>query len=82
MLAHNNLLSFPYRQGFTKRSLFQLFIHGGFEIVDVFGDTLVPIADSWTTKYGTAEERLLKHVQRIAQRGWHAPWIEVYARAI
>lgn len=81
LLAHNNLLSFPYRQGFTPRSLGRLLRHGGFETVRVFGDTLVPIADEWTTALGAAEERVVKRVERLLQHGWHAPWVEVYARA-
>lgn len=81
ILAHNNLLSFPYRQGFTMRSLTRLLHNGGFEIAHVFGDTLVPIADEWTTAYGAIEERAVKRVERAIQHGWSAPWVEVYARA-
>lgn len=81
LLAHNNLLSFPYRQGFTPSSLPRMLHDGGFDIVRVFGDTLVPIADEWTTPFGAAEERAVKAAERLLQRGWHAPWVEVYARA-
>jgi len=80
VLAHNNLLSFPYRQGFTRRSLTRLLREGGFEIVRTVGDTLVPIADEWTTRKGAMEERVVKRVERAVQRGWRAPWVEVYAR--
>lgn len=80
VLAHNNLLSFPYRHGFTQRSLTTLLENHGFAIVHVFGDTLVPIADQWTTTYGTIEERVVKRLQRLSQHGWHAPWVEVYAQ--
>lgn len=82
LLAHNNLLSFPYRQGFTSQSLGRLLHESGFEIVRVFGDTLVPIADQWTSEFGAAEERLVKRLERLLQHGWHAPWVEVYARAV
>lgn len=82
VLVHNNLLSFPYRQGFTERSLTRLLRGAGFEIERVYGDTLVPVADRWTTLYGTIEERAVKAVERLAQRGWRAPWVEVYARAL
>lgn len=82
VLAHNNLLSFPYRQGFTSRSLERLLHWGGFEVVHVFGDTLVPVADQWTTAFGAAEERVVKRLERLLQHGWHAPWVEVYARAV
>lgn len=80
LLAHNNLLSFPYRQGFTAQSLPRLLGECHFEVVRVFGDTLVPIADQWTTTYGAMEERIVKGLQRVAQPGWNAPWVEVYAR--
>lgn len=81
LLAHNNLLTFPYRQGFTMRSLTMLLEQCHFKIERVFGDTLVPIADMWTTGYGSFEERLVKRVQRLLQHEWGAPWVEVYARA-
>jgi SAM-dependent methyltransferase len=82
VLVHNNLLSFPYRQGFTARSLHRLLRDGGFRIEWVYGDTLVPVADRWTTRYGAAEERIVKTLERATQRGWRAPWVEVYARAV
>lgn len=80
VLVHNNLLSFPYRQGFTEKSLTRLLRGAGFEVQRVYGDTLVPIADRWTTLYGTIEERAVKAMERLAQRGWRAPWVKVYAR--
>jgi SAM-dependent methyltransferase len=80
LLAHNNLLGFPYRQGFTERSLGRLLGGCGFMIVRVFGDTLVPIADQWTTTLGAVEERVVKRLERALQHGWNAPWVEVYAR--
>lgn len=82
LLAHNNLLTFPYRQGFTRRSIGALLAQCGFTIVGVFGDTLVPVADRWTTRYGRLEERWVKRVQRFLQPGWRSPWVEVYARAL
>lgn len=82
LLAHNNLLGFPYRQGFTRESLGRLLEGCGFRIVSVFGDTLVPIADRWTTRYGATEERAVKQLQRLLQRRWKAPWVEVYASAV
>lgn len=80
-LAHNNLLGFPYRQGFTRESLARMLRDAGFHVVRVFGDTLVPIADRWTTMPGALDERITKRFQRAAQRGWRAPWVETYARA-
>lgn len=79
VLAHNNLLSFPYRQAFSERSLSVLLDRAGFIPVHIVGDTLVPIADCWTTPLGAVEERCVKWLERLVQRGWHAPWIEVYA---
>jgi SAM-dependent methyltransferase len=79
-LGHNNLLGFPYRQAFTRRSLAALLDKCHFEIVAVFGDTLVPVSDRWTTAWGAIEERLVKRFQRLFQHGWDASWIEVYAR--
>jgi SAM-dependent methyltransferase len=80
LLAHNNLLTFPYRQGFGRQSITALLQKGGFSPIHVHGDTLVPIADRWTTRYGRIEERAIKAIQRITERGWTAPWVEVYAR--
>jgi len=79
VLAHNNLLSFPYRQAFSQRSLSMLLDRTGFARVRVVGDTLVPTADSWTTRLGALEERGVKWLEHLVQRGWRAPWIEVYA---
>ena len=88
LLAHNNLLSFPYRHGFTVAALHHLLEATGFEVVTVYGDTLVPIADRWTRRWAAVEERALKSVMRGLTRltgQWgaeHAPWIEVYARRV
>lgn len=80
LLAHNNLLSFPYRQAFSRASLSRLLGDSGFTVVRTYGDTLVPIADRWTTRFGAVEERIVKWAERLAHRGWRAPWVEVYAR--
>ena len=80
-LAHNNLLTFPYRYGFTIRSLTRLLERVGFEVRHVEGDVLVPIADEWTRGWASVEERLVKLALGIAAHRnprW-APWIEVYA---
>ena len=81
MLVHNNLLGFPYREGFTPRSLRRLLDDTGFAIGRVHGDTLVPVADRWTSASGAFDERLTKKIQRITQHSWRAPWVEVYATA-
>jgi 2-polyprenyl-3-methyl-5-hydroxy-6-metoxy-1,4-benzoquinol methylase len=80
LLAHNNLLGFPYREGFTQRSLFILLDRAKFDIVRVHGDTLPRTADRWTSRQGALEELLLKSAERLLQREWEAPWVEVYAR--
>jgi 2-polyprenyl-3-methyl-5-hydroxy-6-metoxy-1,4-benzoquinol methylase len=81
VLVHNNLLGFPYREGFTPHSLHRLLDSVGFSIERVHGDTLVPIADRWTNSLGVFDELLTKKIQRLTQRGWRSPWVEVYAVA-
>lgn len=83
LLAHNNLLGFPYRHGFTVRSLSLLLEDTGFEIVRTHGDALVPIADEWTRGWAAAEERMVKTAMKAlaALDSDGAPWFEVYARA-
>jgi SAM-dependent methyltransferase len=79
-LAHNNLLSFPYRWGFTPRSLRDLLESVGFTTVEVIGDVLVPISDEWTVGWARVEERLVKQILRATRRAPEKfPWFEVYA---
>lgn len=82
LLAHNNLLGFPYRWGFTVASLTRLLAATGFRVVRAVGDTLVPIADEHTRWWAAIEERALKGVMRVAARpaARAAPWFELYAR--
>ena len=82
LLAHNNLLAFPYRFGFTVESLRRLLRATGFEPARLYGDALVPTADRWTRRWAALEERAVKGVLRAAGRSAPAmaPWIEVYAR--
>jgi SAM-dependent methyltransferase len=84
LLAHNNLLTFPYRHGFTPHSLTALLHATGFRVRAVVGDTLVPIADRWTRPWAAWEVRSLKGLERaIARAGDRgarsAPWIEAYS---
>lgn len=79
MLAHNNLLGFPYRQGFVESSMKRLLRDCRFEVIATRGDTLFPIADSWTTRAGVVDERVTKNFQRLFQRKWSAAWVETYA---
>lgn len=82
LLAHNNLLAFPYRHGFGTRSLGKLFASLDLDVVFVHGDTLVPIADRFTRRWAALEERALKVALRTVAHAEPsmAPWIEVYAR--
>jgi len=74
LLAQNNLLTFPYRFGFSPRSLTRLLREQGFEVRRVVGDVLVPTADEFTRRAAVLEERVLKPLTRP----W-MPWFEVYA---
>jgi hypothetical protein len=86
VMAHNNLLGFPYRHGFTTASLTRLLTDAGFGDVRFHGDTLVPIADRWTRRWARAEERVVKTLLRATARSGRlgrrfSPWLEAYARA-
>jgi 2-polyprenyl-3-methyl-5-hydroxy-6-metoxy-1,4-benzoquinol methylase len=86
LLAHNNLLTFPYRHGFTPDALTVLLERAGFHVQRVVGDVLVPVADEWTRRWAAWEERAIKGALRTMARAGRAgarvaPWIEVYARA-
>jgi SAM-dependent methyltransferase len=80
LLAHNNLLAFPYRHGFTPGSLRTLLESSGFRVERVFGDALVPVADEWTRRWAGVQERLINSALK-ALPPERAPWLEVYARA-
>ncbi|HEY0970107.1 MAG TPA: class I SAM-dependent methyltransferase [Gemmatimonadales bacterium] len=84
LLAHNNLLGFPYRHGFTLESLEHLLARTGFTVERVYGDALVPIADEWTQGWAALEERVVKGALRLIAKGEAeaAPWIEVYGRRV
>jgi SAM-dependent methyltransferase len=80
-LAHNNLLAFPYRWGFTPRSLGALLEGIGFSGLTTVGDVLVPTADEWTRGWARIEERVVKRALRGLGRldANRAPWFETYA---
>jgi SAM-dependent methyltransferase len=87
VLAQNNLLSFPYRHGFTAGSLVRLLESTGFGQVRFYGDALVPLSDRWTKGWARAEERLTKSLLRVLALNNRlgrklSPWIEAYARAV
>lgn len=83
LLAHNNLLTFPYRHAFTPRALRTLLESTGFTVRHTRGDALVSVADECTMRWAVAEERLVRIVMRITTHGAAgacvAPWIEMYA---
>jgi SAM-dependent methyltransferase len=82
LLAQNNLLTFPYRWGFTPGALAALLREVGFAVTRIRGDVLVPIADEWTRPWARVEESLIKRglgAAASARLDW-APWFEVYAR--
>jgi 2-polyprenyl-3-methyl-5-hydroxy-6-metoxy-1,4-benzoquinol methylase len=82
VLAQNNLLTFPYRWGFTPRSITRLVEELGFEVDHLRGDVLVPISDEWTKPWARIEETLIKRtVGTVASLDeTAAPWFEIYAR--
>jgi SAM-dependent methyltransferase len=80
LLAHNNLLGFPYRHGFSVHALRILLERAGFVVAHIGGDTLVPVADRWTRRWSAVEERAAKALLRRLPAA-HAPWLEVFARA-
>jgi SAM-dependent methyltransferase len=82
VLAQNNLLSFPYRWGFTPSALTRLLSENGFAVQRVRGDVLVSIADEWTRLLARLEERVIKGALGAATKmgAVSAPWFEVYAR--
>ncbi|HET8653907.1 MAG TPA: methyltransferase domain-containing protein [Longimicrobiaceae bacterium] len=82
LLAHNNLLAFPYRFGFTPASLARLLREEGLSVVGVVGDALVPTADAWTRPWAAREERALKALLRALAPASASPWFELYARAV
>lgn len=75
VLAHNNLLTFPYRFGFTPASLSALLRDAGLRVERVVFDSLVPTADEWTSHWARLEERLLRPLTRASK-----PWFEIYSR--
>ena len=84
VLAHNNLLTFPYRHGFTVSSLRTLMDRTGFLIREIHGDSLVLTSDQFTRPWAAGEERLVKQAFAFFRTlGFssteNSPWLEVYA---
>jgi hypothetical protein len=80
LLAYNNLLGFPYRNGFTPDSLERLVRAAGFDHVTIHRSALVSQHDEQTRRWAKLEEDLLKATLRIARANWLTPWFELYAR--
>lgn len=87
VLAWNNLMAFPYLQGYTVRTLDWLCSWHSLERVLVVPDTLVRLADEATQPWARWEETGLKLVTRTAARyaaGRRdpnlalAPWFDAY----
>ena len=81
LLAQNNLLTFPYRWGFTPESLSRMLEDAGYRVRRLRGDVLVPIGDEWTRGWARIEETLIKRLMgRVARARLDlAPWFEIYA---
>lgn len=87
LLAHNNLLTFPYRHGFTVKSLEALMTRTGFNVVEMHGDSLVQTSDRFTRPWAAAEEHLMKRLfTSLRNLGFSdaekSPWLEMYARKL
>jgi SAM-dependent methyltransferase len=81
-MAWNNLLTFPYLQGYTIGSLDRLCRLVGVHRVALVPDTLVRLADAQSTLWAAAEERAVKLLWRglAARAPEHAPWFDAYYR--
>lgn len=79
LLAWNNLLGFPYLNGYSVSTLDQLARRHGFRRRKVRFDTLVPLADQKTKLWASWEERAVKWgCRRFAARPSRAPWLDLY----
>ena len=77
LLAHTNMLAFPYRHGFNPRSLRLLLRDQGFTILRLRGDTLLP-ATAWTRPWAALERRLTHALTRTLTP-FLPPWLDLYA---
>ena len=87
-LAWNNLVGFPYLNGYAVGTLDRLVASHGFERIVAVPNTLVTLADADTRASAVLEERCVKLACRIAWRRQipgparlaKAPWLDVYYR--
>jgi Methyltransferase domain len=79
-LAWNNLLSFPYLQGYTPASLDRLMAETGARRIRFDPDVLTRLADRQTKSWAAAEEWVSKAAWKAvaAVDPRHAPWFDVY----
>lgn len=86
-LAWNNLLSFPYLNGYSVSTLDQLVARHGFTRVAFEADTLMRLSDQHTTSWGVWEEQLVKSFCRMLNshpmlspsfKNMVSPWLDVY----
>jgi len=86
-LAWNNLLTFPYLNGYSACTLDQLVARHGFSRVALEVDTLMTLSEDQTTVWGRWEERLVKSACRLLSNRrslFHSlqnvvsPWLDVY----
>jgi SAM-dependent methyltransferase len=84
--AYNNFLTFPYLAGYSAGALGQLLHRHGFELQQINGDTILPLATKDTRAFAVEEEKRYKRaVARMAKRllsdsGRNVfPWLDVYA---
>jgi hypothetical protein len=85
-LAWNNLLGFPYLNGYTPATLDRVFASFGFKRVAARADVLSRLADSDTRRWAAWEERLLKLAWRGVlrspgrRRAAATPWFDAVYR--
>ncbi|HEU4685329.1 MAG TPA: class I SAM-dependent methyltransferase [Nitrospira sp.] len=86
-LAWNNLLTFPYLQGYSVGQLVDLLKTYGFRLLDCLPDQLAPVPAGHLRWWAALEERGTKLLCRSAGMLWPddrsrrfraAPWLEVY----
>lgn len=86
-LAWNNLLSFPYLNGYSPVTLDHLVARHGFTRVAIETDTLMTLSDEQTTRWGVWEERVVKYACRALAGSNNAsssfqtmmsPWLDAY----
>ena len=79
-LAQNNLLSLPYRNGFTFLSLRTLCERNGFDAVKSYGEFSLPVTNAGAPGWAMLEGRAVHAAVRALSPVTGAPWIELYAR--